>query len=141
MVGLLFVQGLFGLFAQSKQEQDSLEREIVPEEIIDAFRAGNSSMLAKWLSRRTLITISGRRTHCSRQRAQSLLKKFFKDNPPLGFEFIHQGLPPKKSNDNANRLLYYIATYHSYKDYNMYILIKSSKQQRYQIGSISFDEQ
>ena len=138
IVVLMCAQVSFGLYAQTEEKKDSLAEEAIPVEIIDAFKAGNSSMLAKWLSGRTLITIAGKRTHCNRQRAQGLLKKFFKDNPPLGFEFIHQGIPPKKN--STDRLLYYIATYRSYRNYNMYILIKRSKK-RYQINSISFDEQ
>ena len=113
-------------------------QEAIPTEIINGFKVGNSRMLRKWCATRTLININGKASFYRSKAAHRLLKNFFKKNPPLGFDFLHQGV--SESDKKTKRtLLYYIATYRSYTDYSMYILVKRTPR-GHSIQRISFDE-
>ena len=122
------------LLAQNEQTTDIA----IPTKIIDCFRAGNSRMLSRWLSKRTLINLKGVATFCNPTVARRLLINFFKENPPIDLEFLHQGISQPGKKDKIV-LLYYIATYHSHTNYNMYILVKRSPK-GHRIQRISFEE-
>ena len=134
----LFVWALGGgLMAQS---DTSSNKSSIPIEITDAFRAGNSRMLSPWLSGRTLIAMDGKSARYTRQRAQAVLKKFFKENPPTDFEFLHQSVSQRNSGKSKETLFYYIASYLAEKKYRMHMLVRYNRS-GYQISRISFDEQ
>ena len=133
---LLCVEGHFCAVAQ-----DTLTHSVrIPREITDAFRVGNSRIIKKWLSDRTLISIEGKSKLYAPTQAQVLLKKFFSDHPPITFEPIHQGISKKETGKREQPLLYYIAIYQSKETYRAYMLVKQSNQKFY-IRSIFLDKQ
>lgn len=124
----------------SLQAQALEEVPTIPKDITDAFQVGNSKMLGPWLSERITITLNGKSSLYKPVAAQKWLKNFFKKNPPLGLDFIHQGISQQKAKHQKTPLFYYIATYRSRQAYRMHMLVKRSAQ-GHRIRRISFDKQ
>ena len=104
----------------------------VPEEIIQAFEAGNSILLAQYLANRVTMSVEGKLNTFTRKQVQAYFKKFFSTAPPTRFERVHQGAA-------QNDILYYIARYSSLdKVYRIYLHLKG-RDGKYLIQSISVD--
>ena len=131
-VGLLEVQ------AQSYQ-RISRAREKIPSAITEAFSAGNSALLAEWMSERTMINIEGRSAVYKRPQGQALLKSFFKQYPPLGLKFLHQSVSAQTKGRVKEHLFYYIASYESERNFRMHMLVRRDMDGHFNISRISFD--
>ncbi|WP_051359787.1 DUF4783 domain-containing protein [Adhaeribacter aquaticus] len=78
----------------------------LPGEIRTAIKNGSSRDLAKFLNSTVEIGLNGDKSPYSKTQAEFVLKDFFSKNPPVGFEFEHQG-----GSDKGQR--YAIGTYNS----------------------------
>lgn len=63
----------------------------LPEPIVKAFSQGNAHAIAVYFKNNVELNINGTENVYSTTQAEIILKDFFKSNPPISFEVIHQG--------------------------------------------------
>lgn len=91
------------------------------EEVSNAIKAGNATMLAKYFNNTLDLVVPGQEITCSKTQAEQILKDFFQKNPPKSFKINHQGA----SKDGSQ---FSIGTYVSTADksFRTYFLLKKS---------------
>lgn len=91
------------------------------EEVSNAIKAGNATMLAKYFNNTLDLVVPGQEITCSKTQAEQILKDFFQKNPPKSFKINHQGA----SKDGSQ---FSIGTYVSAADksFRTYFLLKKS---------------
>ncbi|MBN2519244.1 MAG: DUF4783 domain-containing protein [Bacteroidales bacterium] len=63
----------------------------IPNEIINAFKNGNSKELSKYFNITIEMTILDNEGIYSKIQAEQIIADFFLKNPPINFQVIHQG--------------------------------------------------
>ncbi len=63
----------------------------IPNEIINAFKNGNSKELSKYFNSNIEMTILDNEGIYSKLQAEQIIADFFTKNPPKNFQVIHQG--------------------------------------------------
>lgn len=91
----------------------------INDEIVNAFRTANATLLSKYLNATVDLSIPGHECTCSRQQVEQIMKTFFTKHPAKSFKINHQGA-------SRDRSQYYIGTYVSDKgvSFRIYILMK-----------------
>lgn len=67
------------------------------DNIVQAFKSGNASVLAASFQANVEITIKDAGNSYSKSQAEMVLKNFFITNRPNGFSVVHQGTSPEGS--------------------------------------------
>ena len=62
-----------------------------------AIKTGNSKELSQHFDSMVGLNFDGEKSSYSKSQAEFVLKDFFKKNPPLDFQIIHQGVSKNKS--------------------------------------------
>ncbi len=102
------------------------------EAVMQAFSAGNSSLLVQYLDTRVTLSIESKTTTRTRKQVHAYFKDFFSTHPPTNFERVHEGATREQT-------LYCIARYiSSDKTYRIYLHLKA-RNRTYFIQSISVD--
>lgn len=84
----------------------------------DALSIGSARELTNFLNDITEIQIDGRSSNYAKNQAEYVLKDFFKQNPPVGFSYIHEG-------SSKEGLHYAIGKYaHQKGSFRVYLLFK-----------------
>ena len=96
-------------------------QELVPTEVVNAFKVGNANLLSKYLSARTTININGVSQNYTISSARKVLRTFFAKHPPLRFTPIYEGI----TEEQEESLVYYIAVYQSEQTYNVYLFFST----------------
>lgn len=129
MVQVITVFFSLCLFWQTAPQQDVLK------DIGNALRTGSSKELVKFLNNNVEIKIDGKTSNYSITQAEVVLKDFFLNNPPRGFNYVHQGASTKEG------LQYTIGSFELDKgSYRVVMLLKKVKDQL-KIDSISFTKE
>lgn len=76
------------------------------EEISTMIKAGDSKELGKFFNSNIELNVNDERKNYPKTQAELVLKNFFQKNPPLDFEYKHQGT-------SAEGLRYFIGSYKS----------------------------
>ncbi len=99
-----------------------------------ALKVGNSRELSQYFHKQVELNIDGEKSNYSRTQAEFVLKDFFRDFPPVNFEYIHQGA-------SREGLKYTIGKY-SYEggSFRVYMLIKQFDGQ-FLIDTIDFTKE
>lgn len=56
-----------------------------------AMKTGSSKELSKHFNEMVELNINGNKSSYSKTQAEFVLKDFFKNNPPVDFQYVHQG--------------------------------------------------
>lgn len=67
----------------------------LPQELINAFKQGNSMSLSNFFGERIQLTIQDKEAIYSKSQAKQIMAKFFKEFPPTGFNKKHVGGKPE----------------------------------------------
>jgi len=100
-----------------------------------ALKVGNSRELSQFFHKQVELNIDGEKSNYSRTQAEFVLKDFFRDYPPVNFEYIHQGA-------SREGLKYTIGKY-SFEgggSFRVYMLIKQFEGQ-FLIDTIDFTKE
>ncbi|MCK4664538.1 MAG: DUF4783 domain-containing protein [Bacteroidales bacterium] len=89
----------------------------IPEEIIIAFKTGNSNELVKYFNNDIELVILEKEDVYSKVQAGLIIKNFFSKHSPTGFNIIHQG-----GNETSKYAIGKLQT--SNGDYRIYLLLK-----------------
>lgn len=93
----------------------------VPNDIIQAIKEGNSSLLAKYMNSNIELLVNNVDGIYSKQQAEQILDNFFKKNHPTDFKLVHEGGKDKQK--------YAIGTLTTKNgSYRVYFLIKYSNE-------------
>ena len=85
-----------------------------------AIKTGSSKELAKYFESTVELNFDGEKSSYSRSQAEFVLRDFFKNYPPVDFEYIHQG-------KSAQDLRYVIGKYSiTGGSYRIWVLFKKS---------------
>lgn len=103
------------------------------DNVAQAFNAGSAKELIKFFNQVTEVKINDVGANYSKAQAEPLLRDFFQQNPPSGFEYIHKGTSPEG-------LKYNIGLYSSRsKQYRVVLLLKKVKD-TYVVDTINLSE-
>lgn len=106
----------------------------VLDDIRTALRAGSSKELIKYCNDNIEIKLDGNSSNYSISQAEVVLRDFFLNNPPKGFDYIHQGSSPEG-------LKYTIGTYRLDEgSYRVVMVIKNIKGS-FKIDTINFSRE
>ena len=61
------------------------------DEVVNAFKTGNVSVIAKFFDNTVEISLPGKSNSYSKSQAEMVLKDFFTNNGVKGFDVIHKG--------------------------------------------------
>lgn len=99
-----------------------------------AMKAGSSKELIKYCNNNLEIKLDGKTSNYSISQAEMILRDFFLNNPPKGFDYIHQGSSPEG-------LKYTIGTYKvDGGSYRVVMVIKKSGS-AFKIDTINFSRE
>ncbi|HSZ25816.1 MAG TPA: DUF4783 domain-containing protein [Cytophagaceae bacterium] len=108
-----------------------LAQEDVMTTVKAQFKLGNAKEIARYFNDIVEISVDGEKGNYSKSPAEFVLRDFFKENPPIDFQKIHQG----SSKEGLN---YMIGKYTCGKGtYRVYIVVKQFKG-NYLIDNIDF---
>ncbi|MGL1886494.1 MAG: DUF4783 domain-containing protein [Reichenbachiella sp.] len=111
----------------------SVHAQSTTNNIEQAFNAGSAKEIIKYFNNVTEVKINDVGANYSKLQAEPILKDFFKENPPVGFNYIHKGQSPEG-------LKYNIGLYNSKdKSFRVVILLKEVKG-IYLVDTINFNE-
>lgn len=117
---------VFLLFSSAQDE--------VIADIGTAMKAGSAKELIKFANNTIEIKINGESSNYSKARAEVILRKFFDENSPENFNYIHQGSSPEG-------LKYTIGRYtHSSGGYRVVMFIKKIGD-KYLIDTLNFSQE
>ncbi|NQZ75106.1 MAG: DUF4783 domain-containing protein [Ekhidna sp.] len=99
-----------------------------------AMKAGSAKELIKFANNTIEIKINGESSNYSKERAEVILRKFFNENVPENFNYIHQGSSPEG-------LKYTIGRYtHASGGYRVVMFIKKIGD-KYLIDTLNFSQE
>ena len=97
-----------------------------------AIKTGNSKELSNYFGSMVGLNFDGEKSSYSKSQAEFVLKDFFKKNPPVDFQIIHQGVSKNKS------FKYIMGEYIvSNGSFRIYILIKQ-KEESFFVDTMDF---
>ena len=121
LVTILLLLVSSNLFAQSD----------VIDNVRVAMKTGSSKELAKYFSSTVELNFDGDKSSYSKSQAEFVLRDFFKNYPPVDFEYIHQGA-------SKQGLKYVIGKYSiTGGSYRIWVLFKKSNNTFY-VDTIDF---
>lgn len=85
IIPLLLIQILFLGSAPNTLYND------LPDGIITAFKKGNASELAKYFNDNVELALADMDDIYSKNQAELIIRDFFKNHPPTGFDILHKG--------------------------------------------------
>jgi len=95
----------------------------VPEEILTAFKKGNSTLLSQYFNSSIELTIENNDNFYSKNQAEQILKDFFNKNSIISFNITHQG--------EKNDAIFFIGSLNTNKGtYRVTAYLKFSKNQK-----------
>ncbi len=98
------------------------------------FKQGNAHEVARYFNNIVEINIDGEKGNYSKTQAEFVLRDFFKRNPPVDFQKIHQG-------SSKEGLTFMIGKYTaSGNSYRVYIVVKQFKG-TYMVDTIDFSKE
>lgn len=99
-----------------------------------AMKTGSSKELSKYFNEMVELNINGAKSSYSKTQAEFVLKDFFKNNPPVDFQYVHQGA-------SKEGIKYAIGKY-TFSDgsYRVLVLIKQIKG-NYLVDLIDFSKE
>ena len=96
-----------------------------------AMKAGSSKELSQYFGSIVELNFDGEKSSYSKSQAEFVLKDFFKKNPPVDFEYIHQG-------SSKQGFRYVIGKYTiDGSSFRVYILFKKNEE-TYYVDTIDF---
>lgn len=103
----------------------------VIDNVKTAIKTGSSKELGKYFGSTVDLNFNGEKSSYSRSQAEFVLRDFFKNNPPLNFEYIHQGA--------SKQGMKYVIGKYSIKNgsFRIWILFKKSNDNFY-VDTIDF---
>ena len=103
----------------------------VIDNVKTAIKTGSSKELGKYFGSTIDLNFDGEKSSYSKSQAEFVLRDFFKNNPPLNFEYIHQGA--------SKQGLKYVIGKYSIKNgsFRIWILFKKSNESFY-VDTIDF---
>lgn len=99
-----------------------------------AMKTGSSKELTKYFNEMVELNINGAKSSYSKTQAEFVLRDFFKNNPPVDFQYVHQGA-------SKEGIKYAIGKY-TYNDgsFRVLVLIKQIKG-NYLVDLIDFSKE
>lgn len=99
-----------------------------------AMKTGSSKELSQYFGSIVELNFDGEKSSYSKSQAEFVLKDFFKKNPPVDFEYIHQG-------SSKQGFRYVIGNYSiENSSFRIWILFKKDNE-RYYVDTIDFTRQ
>ena len=99
-----------------------------------AMKTGSSKELSQYFGSMVELNFDGEKSSYSKSQAEFVLKDFFKKNPPVNFEYIHQG-------SSKQGFRYVIGNYSiENSSFRIWILFKKDNE-RYYVDTIDFTRQ
>jgi len=89
----------------------------IHDEIVPVFKSGSSKDLVRYFDNTVELNMNGSQGDFSKNQAEVVVRDFFKKNPPIDFQIVHQG-------ESGSNIRYYIAYYIS-PEQNYRVLIKT----------------
>lgn len=122
--GLLF-------FLLTGEKGDLYAQDNVIDNVKTAMGSGSSKELSQYFGSIVELNFDGEKSSYSKSQAEFVLKDFFKKNPPLDFEYIHQG-------SSKQGFRYVIGKYTiEGSSFRVYILFKKNED-TYYVDTIDF---
>jgi len=111
-----------------------LKAQTTTENVQQAFNAGSAKELVRYFNKITEVKINNKGANYSLAQAEPILRDFFKQSPPSGFEYIHKGKSPQG-------LKYNIAQYSTNsKSYRVVMLLKK-RGDSYLVDTINLNQE
>lgn len=99
-----------------------------------AMKTGSSKELTKYFNEMVELNINGSKSSYSKTQAEFVLRDFFKNNPPVDFQYVHQGA-------SKEGIKYAIGKYtHNDGSFRVLVLIKQIKG-NYLVDLIDFSKE
>ena len=122
--------GIF-FFLLTSENMTLYAQDNVIDNVKTAMRSGSSKELSQYFGSIVELNFDGEKSSYSKSQAEFLLKDFFKKNPPLDFEYIHQG-------SSKQGFRYVIGKYTiEGSSFRVYILFKKNEN-TYYVDTIDF---
>jgi len=122
--GLLF-------FLLTGEKGDLYAQDNVIDNVKTAMGSGSAKELSQYFGSIVELNFDGEKSSYSKSQAEFVLKDFFKKNPPLDFEYIHQG-------SSKQGFRYVIGKYTiAGSSFRVYILFKKNED-TYYVDTIDF---
>jgi hypothetical protein len=129
----LFLIGILSSYSLRKASNETAGLSEVSKVISQSFKIGNSDMLSSCLDKEIELIIDGDKIEFQKLpsiQAKNILNSFFKNNPPISFNYVYQG-------NSKSELKYCIGNYKSKnRDFFVYMLIKKSKNDKFLINTL-----
>jgi hypothetical protein len=122
--------GIF-FFLLTSENMTLYAQDNVIDNVKTAMRSGSSKELSQYFGSIVELNFDGEKSSYSKSQAEFVLKDFFKKNPPLDFEYIHQG-------SSKQGFRYVIGKYTiEGSSFRVYILFKKNEN-TYYVDTIDF---
>ncbi|GJM59584.1 MULTISPECIES: DUF4783 domain-containing protein [Persicobacter] len=106
----------------------------VLQKVRTALKTGNAKELSRHVHQNAELTFDGEKANYSRTQAEFVLKDFFKKNPPVDFQYVHQGT-------SREGLKYSIGKYETQTaTYRVYMFVKPYDG-NYYVDTIDFSKE
>jgi uncharacterized protein YneF (UPF0154 family) len=87
---LLLISGLLILFITCGFHIVTAQEDVI-NNVQTAMKTGSSKELSQYFGSIVELNFDGEKSSYSKSQAEFVLKDFFKKNPPIDFQYIHQG--------------------------------------------------
>jgi hypothetical protein len=122
--------GIF-FFLLTSENMTLYAQDNVIDNVKTAMRSGSSKELSQYFGSIVELNFDGEKSSYSKSQAEVVLKDFFNKNPPLDFEYIHQG-------SSKQGFRYVIGKYTiEGSSFRVYILFKKNEN-TYYVDTIDF---
>jgi hypothetical protein len=115
---------LFFISVSSFLPNEVSAQALVPDEIIQSFKSGNSKTLSEYFNQNVELVVLENDNVYSKAQAQQIVNKFFSTNIPESFNIIHNG-----GKEDARYVIGNLAT--SSGSYRVYFLLKKNNGKDY----------
>jgi hypothetical protein len=89
-LALYILSGFWILFLTAGNRPVHAQEEVI-NNVKMAMKTGSSKELSQYFGSMVELNFDGEKSSYSKSQAEFVLKDFFKKNPPVNFEYIHQG--------------------------------------------------